>query len=258
MNTNSDTRPLMTLHDVRAAFGLLTRLPVPVDTALATARGASASWAYPLVGVGVALLAGFMSALLIAMGVPTAVAAAVCIATLTITTGAMHEDGLADTADGLWGGWDRARRLAIMKDSHIGAYGVIALILSLLIHWSALNSLFAQGHIFAPLVVMAALSRANMVLIMHVLPNARDTGLSQTVGRPARKTTFVAIGIAALTSLICIGLSVFAALLIALCAALSCGLIAQRKIGGQTGDILGATQQVSQIAVIATLAAIAP
>ena len=255
---NNDTGPLVDISDIRIAFGLLTRMPVPVDTNRATARGAAAAWAYPIVGLGVGFFASLIAVVILALELPPSIAAALAMAVLIITTGAMHEDGLADSADGLWGGWDKAKRLAIMKDSHIGTYGVIALILSLLIHWTGLTALMAGGYVWAPIMVMAVLSRANMVLLMHVLPRARATGLAHAVGQPSRNTTFAAIATAAFIGFVFIGSSGFTALLVSLCAALGCALIAHHKIGGQTGDILGATQQVSQVALVITLAALAP
>jgi len=210
---NNDTGPLILLHDVKSAFGLLTRLPFHIDTERATRRGAAAAWAYPLVGLGVGFFASLLAVVFLAMGVPATIVAALALGLMIILTGAMHEDGLADSADGLWGGWDTSKRLEIMKDSHIGAYGVIALILSLLIHWAGLTSLMSDGYVWAPIMVMAALSRANMVLLMHLMPHARDSGLAHAVGRPERNTTFIAIGIAAVISFAFIGTSGFTALL---------------------------------------------
>ena len=99
-----------------------------------------------------------------------------------ITTGAMHEDGLADTVDGLWGGWTRDRRLEIMKDSHIGTYGVLALIVSAGLRWSVLAGLLTLGA--GPVVAIAVLSRASMPALMAALPNARGDGLAHKVGAP--------------------------------------------------------------------------
>ena len=113
--------------DLRLALGLLTRLPLPSTPDMA--RGAQAAWAWPLAGLAPAALAALAMALGSALGVLPGVAAALGLAVSVMVTGAMHEDGLADTADGLWGGWTPERRLEIMKDSRIGAYGVIALIL---------------------------------------------------------------------------------------------------------------------------------
>ncbi len=116
-----------------------------MDTVAATARGALAAWAYPLVGVVVGGLGAVTGALALWLGLPAPLAAGLVLLAMIAVTGALHEDGLADTADGFWGGWDRARRLEIMKDSQIGSYGVIALILSLGLRWSALGVLIAHG-----------------------------------------------------------------------------------------------------------------
>ena len=121
-----DKSPIVSLGDITAALGLLSRLPVRVDTSRATARGAQAAWAYPIAGLILAALACAIAQIALMLGVPAPLTAGLALASLVIMTGAMHEDGLADSTDGLWGGWDKDRRLAIMKDSHIGAYGVIA------------------------------------------------------------------------------------------------------------------------------------
>ena len=118
---------LMSLTDIPAALGLLTRLPIPVDAGQATARGAKAAWAYPVVGLVLACLIGG-PAWTISDFMPPAILAALVLVALITLTGALHEDGLADTTDGLWGGWEPARRLEIMKDSQIGSYGVLALV----------------------------------------------------------------------------------------------------------------------------------
>lgn len=246
---NPDTR-FFTPLDVPAALGLLTRLPVPVSMERAAARGARAAWAYPVVG----LLLGAVQALalwvMVQTGLAPALAAGLALALVVVLTGAMHEDGLADSADGLWGGWDRARRLAIMKDSQIGTYGVLALVLVLGLRWLALAALAAQGAGLLALVAIAALSRANMVLLLAVLPNARGAGLAHLVGRAPRSTALAAVLIAAVAA---IGLGYGALIGAGLMAALACGLIARAKIGGQTGDILGASQQISEAVMLIVL-----
>lgn len=241
------------IADLRAALGLLTRLPLPYPTA--TPRGAAAAWAYPVAGVIVGVMAGMVAGLSLFLGLTPTVAAALTLAAQAMLTGAMHEDGLADSADGLWGGWDKVRRLEIMKDSHIGSYGVLALILVTLARWSALSALLATGSHFAAIIAVAALSRAPMAVLMAWLPNARATGLSQLVGRPAPKVAALAvlIGVAvglALTGWLAVGMTVFAAFV-----TLGLGLIARAKIGGQTGDILGASQQLAEAAALCALAA---
>ncbi|RYH06486.1 adenosylcobinamide-GDP ribazoletransferase [Tropicimonas sp. IMCC6043] len=249
-----ETRQFKPFQDLALACALLTRLPVPVNADFAATRGAKAAWAYPLAGALVAALAGGIGWVAIALGMPTTVAAGLVIAGQVVMTGAMHEDGLADAADGLWGGWDRARRLEIMKDSRIGSYGVLALILSLGLRWSALASL---GPALLPFLVAAALlSRSAMVWLMWALPNAREGGLSRSVGRPGDATVAAAMLIGLAGSLALVGAGTLALLVASAVAALACAAIARARIGGQTGDILGATQQIAEICCLILAAAL--
>lgn len=248
-----DDLALMMPADIPAALGLLTRLPVRVDTANATARGVRTAWAWPLAGMAVGLMAGLVAATALWIGLPPTVAALLLITIQIAATGAMHEDGLADSLDGLWGGWDPARRLAIMKDSRIGAYGVIALVLTLILRWQLWALLIAAGHLWGPVIAVAALSRVPMVALMWALPHARAGGLSHAVGRPATATLALAAGVALIIAVGTLGW-VSLSLAIALTAAtLIWGTIARAKIGGQTGDILGAAQQFAEIAALCLL-----
>jgi adenosylcobinamide-GDP ribazoletransferase len=244
----------MTFRDIPLALGLLTRLPVTVDPEVARRRGAAAAWAYPLAGLVVAVCAAALGWAALAVGLPGALAAGLVLATQTILTGALHEDGLADTADGLWGGWDRDRRLEIMKDSRIGTYGVIALVLSFGLRWSALAAL---APVMGPALLAAALlSRAGMTAVMGCLPPARDGGLSRGVGCPATRAWGAACAIAVGLSFAVAGPVALGMALAAGFTALACAAIARSRIGGQTGDILGATQQVAEIACLAVAAAL--
>ncbi|MDX8351246.1 adenosylcobinamide-GDP ribazoletransferase [Cognatiyoonia sp. IB215182] len=242
--------PLVDRIDLLTALGLLTRLPISVDGERAVARGAASAWAYPLVGAILGVICAIAAALLVAVGLPSGIVAGLILALSVVLTGAMHEDGLADSADGLWGGWDKARRLAIMKDSHIGVYGVCAIGLSLLLRWLALSTIVAMGAYWVALIAVGALSRCAMVLLMATLLPARNSGLGKSVGRPPTNTTWLAIaigiGVAVLTGYLLLVL--FAALV-----TLACGWIASAKIGGQTGDILGATQQVTETVTLIAL-----
>ncbi|MEL7212678.1 MAG: adenosylcobinamide-GDP ribazoletransferase [Pseudomonadota bacterium] len=245
---------LMSLTDIPAAIGLLTRLPVPVDAERATARGAKAAWAYPLVGTVLAVLVGG-PATAFALVLPAEVLAALILVALIVLTGALHEDGLADSADGLWGGWEPVRRLEIMKDSQIGSYGVIALVLSLFLRWLGLVAVIEAGQLLPVLIAIAMLSRAGMVAVMTALPNARDGGLSKRVGRPSWKAALIAAFLGVIAALLGLGLGAIPLLLTTALAALAVAAIAKAKIGGQTGDILGATQQITEIAALIAVAA---
>ncbi len=179
-----------------------------------------------------------------------AAAGVLALATGIILTGAMHEDGLADCADGFWGGWDRTRRLAIMKDSQIGTYGVIALILSLFLRWLALNTLLTGSAGPLTFIAIGALSRAPMAVLMVALPNARGAGLSARVGRPTGQTAALGVGVAICLGVLGLGWGIVGAALILVIADGVVALIARSKIGGQTGDVLGAAQQISEVVLL--------
>ncbi|WP_415921015.1 adenosylcobinamide-GDP ribazoletransferase [Tateyamaria sp. SN6-1] len=235
--------------DLPAALVLLTRLPVPPLPDRAFANAARAVWAYPLVGL---LLGGLVALLYTALGLvglPDMLVAGIVLVALVMMTGAMHEDGLADSADGLWGGLDRARRLEIMKDSRIGTYGVLALVLAMGLRWLG----YAEVSI-AEIVAALVVSRAAMPPLMHALPHARDGGLSKSVGKPTLGPVCAAVIIAAVGLFLLAGPMGGVALIIATLATGAMAWLARTKIGGQTGDILGATQIVVEIAVLLVFA----
>lgn len=236
-------------HDLCAAFALLTRLPMP-DTG---APDPGAAWAWPVAGLavgGLAVLAGLAAA---ALGITPGVTAALMLGVAAALTGGLHEDGLADCADGFWGGRDKARRLEIMKDSRVGSYGVLALGIVLLARWSALTVLVGAGH-WAPVLAAEALSRAVMPAAMAALPNARGSGLSASHGAPGWATTGQAAGLAGVLALGLVGWLALPMILAATLGAAAVALIARAKIGGQTGDVLGACQQIALTTALALAA----
>ena len=245
-----DDMSLVTLGDFRTSVALLTRIPVKAEFD----RPAQAAWAYPLVGLVVGAVAALVVTLLLWLGVTPALAAGIWIATTVVLTGAMHEDGLADCADGFWGGFDKARRLEIMKDSQIGSYGVLALILSVGARWGAVWALLESGSWVWPLLALEVLSRATLPAVMHSLPHARDTGLSHAQGRPSMQTAWISIGLAVGLGVLLLGWVAFKLAVLTGFATLAIGILAQRKIGGQTGDVLGATQQILLLVGLIALA----
>lgn len=251
---NENCGPGLQLHDIAAAFSLLTRLPVPVDHTRAGTRAAAAVWAYPLVGAVVGLISGALGGALLLLGVASGICAAVVIGTMALLTGALHEDGIADCADGLAGGMTLQRRLEIMKDSRVGAFGAAALGVFLLARWSGTEALLpAQWPwVFA---AIGAVSRLPMVLAMSVMPLARRDGMAAGVGRPPALSIMLAI---VLSAVICVGFTGLSGIVIFLCACLSpipLWFAAQRTIGGYTGDILGGSQQIAEVAALAAATA---
>lgn len=238
--------------DLLSGFALLTRLPLPNHAA----SGAASAWAWPIVGATLGALGAGLASALLWVGATPGVAAALVLAFGAMLTGGLHEDGLSDTADGLYGGWTRERRLEIMKDSRVGSFGVLALVLVTLARWAGLTAVLVFGGHWAALVAAGALSRAPMALMMALLPNARGTGLSHATGRPSPATALVGLTIAAALAVALTGW-VTAAFLLSATLAMSVWLAisALRRIGGQTGDILGAAQQLADTACLAVLSA---
>ena len=247
---------LIEAGDLAAALGLLTRLPVRVGAG-ARGRGARAAWAYPAAGAVVGALAGLAGWAALAVGLPGAVAAGVVLTVQVVVTGALHEDGLADVADGFWGGWTPERRLAIMRDSRIGAFGALALILGVGLRWASLAALPPGALALAPIAV-GALSRAGMTAVMAALPPARPGGLSASVGRPGALAAGLSAALGLLTAGLAAGPSAaFVAALAVAAAAAGTAALARAKLGGQTGDVLGAAQQAGEVAALVALAAAA-
>lgn len=243
----TDRLPLW-FTDILLAATLLSRLPLPHLPEITFARGAQASWAYPMVGAGLGGLAACVGAATLALGLPPVYAAGLLLATLMVLTGAMHEDGLGDTADGFWGGFTPERRREIMRDSHTGTYGILALIVITGLRWSAYVVLLPLGVL--PVMAAAALSRAGMPCLMAALPHARQDGLSKSVGRPHMPTAVLGLCLALLIGGLCVGAVAIGGLLAVLISTALIGLLAWRKIGGQTGDILGASQQVGEVCAL--------
>ena len=242
------------LRLLAVAFQFLTRLPVPpVPVVDGDLRRATA--AFPLVGAAIGAVT-FAAFAVVAPLLGSAVAAAIAVATAVAITGALHEDGLADTFDGVWGGADPGRRVEIMRDSRIGTYGAIALILSLGLRITLLAPLELAGAARA-ILVGHVVSRAAILVQIRWLPPASETGHGATVAEPIRG---LGLAVAAVTTAVVCGLAlgVFAAapLAAALIGVAVVRRAAQRKLGGLTGDVLGATQQVGLLLAAAAVVAL--
>ncbi|WP_299411736.1 adenosylcobinamide-GDP ribazoletransferase [uncultured Sulfitobacter sp.] len=236
------------------AATLLTRLPLPHLPSEAFADGARAVWAYPLIGILVGGSGAAIGQTALFLGIPAYGAATLALGMMMLITGAMHEDGLADVFDGFWGGFASERRLEIMRDSQIGTYGVLALGLVTLLRIVAVAALLgASGW---AVMLGAVASRAMMPLCMYALPHARSDGLSQSVGKPQFSRVILACGIAASAVWIGLGKEGVVAFVMALGVSLAMIRLAKHKIGGQTGDVLGATQQLAEAAFLLTLTAL--
>ena len=238
-------------RDPALVLSLLTRLPIKLREA-DYERSARAAWAYPLVGLITGGLVCLATLVALWIGLPLWACTIITISTGIIVTGAMHEDGLADCADGFWGGWDPAMRLKIMKDSQIGTYGVLVLLTSQALRFGAILEILSWEDWALPLIAVHVASRAAMPALMRALPHARDTGLSRSVGNVTTRAASVAAAIGAIALILAFGSMAIVFVGAALLAAVIVGRIAQAKIGGQTGDVCGASQQVVEISLLLT------
>jgi adenosylcobinamide-GDP ribazoletransferase len=247
--------PRRIAEDIAFCLVFFTRLPLPHFEFCSRAL-AQAIWAAPLVGVAVAVAASIAHLLASATGLSPEVAAALALATAMLVTGCLHEDGLSDVADGFGGGKTREQKLEIMRDSRIGAYGAAALTMSVLIRWSAIAQLGNSFSVFCGLVAAHAASRALLPAFMHLVPPARTDGLAANAGSASADAAYISLAISAV-ALLALGISglVVAAILLAL-VFFGFRAFCIHQIGGQTGDTLGALQQLGEMAVLLVAAAV--
>lgn len=213
--------------------------------------------AFPLVGLIAAAPAAILMVALPVLGLSPLVSAIVAVASLVAMTGALHEDGLADVADGLFGHQPKERALEIMHDSRVGSYGAIALVLSLGLRAALLAELAATRPLLAAAAVLAAAaaSRGAMAAFWAATPSALDTGLAARAGQPSRDKGRLALVSGAAVGLLFAMplagiLSTLAATVLAALAVILLRRSVVRRIGGQTGDCLGAAQQLCEIAIL--------
>ncbi len=190
------------------------------------------------------------------LGVPAWPAAALAVTATLAATGSMHEAGLANTADGFCGGRTREQKLDIMRESHLGAYGGCVLVLTFLLRVSALASLPGAPTVVWALIASHAGARAAMMALMFLLPPARSDELPFEAGRPPADSVAAAAAIGFLLLVICLGLGrgIVAAMLLLIVIAIMTWLTSD-QFEGQTGEVLGAVEQASEIAILLTAAA---
>jgi adenosylcobinamide-GDP ribazoletransferase len=244
--------------DLRVAAGFLTRLPTGATVPPGAERVLSrATRVYPVVGLGIGLAGGAAFWLATTLGLPPLIAGLIAVAATMILTGALHEDGLADTADGFGGGAEPGRKLEIMRDSRTGAYGAAALVLSIAIRGAALAALATPAAVVLALVAAHAISRACLPAAMATMPLARASGLAASAGRPEPAEAGIALALGAAIALLSQGFGLaLAALLAGVFSAALVAWLAQAQVGGYTGDVLGALQQAAETAVLLTAVAL--
>lgn len=232
----------------------LTRLPTPGWIDFEPGGLARASRYFPLVGMVIGGLSA-LTWLIFAPVLPASLAAGLSLLVMILATGALHEDGLADCCDGLGGGVSREKALTIMRDSRIGAYGAIGLVMAIGFRWSALAD-FDLNSGAAALALAPVLGRGAIVVVLAFGVYARDEGAARDVKDGVTKRELVvALAICAITAALCGGGGLIAFLAVLVASALWLGWLTHR-LGGYTGDGLGATEQIAQVVTLLCLTAI--
>jgi adenosylcobinamide-GDP ribazoletransferase len=258
--------------DVARAVRFYSRIPLPALPFETEPHGVpdlrALAPVLPLAGVVIAVVPALVLAAALVLDLGPWLAAALSVAAMTLVTGAFHEDGLADSADGFGGGTTPERRLAIMRDPLIGSFGGSALVLSLTLRIAALATLadrLAPGEAALAVVIVAAVSRTAGLMPLVLLPPARVDGAAYAVGTPSRAGVWAAAALAAGIAVV-LGLAADLplsglALMMALSALAGDAMarLSQRLIGGHSGDVAGAAQQLAEIlALLGLLVAVAP
>ncbi|MBB3382078.1 MULTISPECIES: adenosylcobinamide-GDP ribazoletransferase [unclassified Rhizobium] len=251
------------LRDIARSVAFLSRIPVPSSFFEGDdGKLSRVSRAFPVAGLLIALPSALTFSVLLALNADPLMAALLALAVHTLLTGALHEDALSDTADGLSGGKDRERALEIMKDSRIGTYGAAALILSFGLRAAALAAIarHLSPEVAAVAILAAAtLSRGAMVWHWYALPSAKPDGIAASAGKPdgdAMQLALLAtLGLAVLLVGPAMGVPALVGCLLATSvAAFLATRYIRQKLTGHTGDTIGATQQICEIASLCTLA----
>ena len=233
----------------------MTRIPVPESTFPHIKPDfTTMAYALPIAGVIAALPAAILGYFALSVGLSPTIVAVLILCALMLATGGLHEDGLADVFDGLGGGKTREDKLEIMRDSRIGAYGTLALIMSSMLRVGLLAAIISQVSSFGLVCILlaaAGFSRASLVWCWSALPAARDDGLSNRYGFPDTNQFWLAAGVAAIA---CLPMILFALPVMTLPTAIILtggplwffANLCRSQIGGHTGDVLGACQIIAE------------
>ena len=243
--------------DILLSVSFLTRIPISKDL-LFERNLMDAAWSFPLIGALLGFLGGMVALLLSYFNISPIINSFITIGAIILLTGGLHEDGLADAADGFGSNKNPQDKITIMRDSQIGVYGTLALIIAISVKAVALGGLIDKDQFFTctmALIVSGALSRSNIVGIAFFLEKASETGLASFAGKPSA----TGVGISFLISILfCVFLlpstKALIAILLSLLATVIIGSLSKKQINGYTGDVLGAAQMLSETALLIYLA----
>ena len=238
--------------DLLLATQFFTRLPVPIDRDTGERPLAEAAWAFSLVGCIIGVAGGATASL--ASDLPSYAAALLAVVVMCAVSGGLHEDGLADCADGMWGGVSPQQRITIMRDSKTGVFGVIAIVTVISLKTAAISNLLSVGGGLAAalaIVAAASASRGFLPIIMRAFPVAAETGRAVEAGSPTTQDVIVGGIISIFITFTMIGFNTsINGLIVGSLLAGGLGYLAVKRLGGHTGDVLGAQQQILETAIL--------
>ncbi len=243
-------------RDTKDCLAFFSRLPVGAGATLSDFRTSAAAW--PLAGGVIMLVPAALLWLSLSINLPGVIAATIAIGSAAIITGALHEDGLADMADGFGGGATADEKLDIMRDSRLGSYGALALIFSILLRVTSLALIAVNANGVIALFAIALLSRSLALWHWNFLEPARKDGLAVSAGQPDWRALSIGTGLGAVGLIVLLlgfgGSSIYAVLAAALII-IAFTKLAEHQINGHTGDTIGAAQQIAETVLLAGLAA---
>jgi len=257
--TSSPNRHQGLRGDIAAAFMLLSRIPAfwhefPADT---KPDLIAAQWAFPLVGLVVGAVSGFILLAGQALTLPPLLSASLAIGSAILLTGGMHEDGLADMADGFGGGHDSESKARIMHDSHIGSYGVLALCLTTIARAGILAGLlgYVSGwQIVMCMAIAGAGSRFQVLALLRLFPLSPYARLATLTGKPDSVRGLIGMAIWLFPMLLFLPpIGVTAALVVTTAISLWVGRLACSQIGGLNGDVMGGAIVFGEISILACI-----
>lgn len=251
------------IEDLYLAFSLLTRFPLPKSEIKTDASLTTAFWAYPVAGGAVGCVGAFVFWLAFSLSLGALPALVLAFCAMSLATGGFHEDGLADFWDGIGGGQTKDSKLDIMRDSRLGTYGALALILFFLLKLFLLNEIFMRLNatfVICIFICVSILARAALVLPLLLLAPARSEGMAVVAAHPDLRTVGFGVVFFIIISLLLLGFWLTLTLLIgALAGGIFVVYLAERYLSGYTGDVLGATAMTVEItALIAVVMGTAP
>jgi adenosylcobinamide-GDP ribazoletransferase len=244
------------LTDLFNALTLLTRIPVARFTRPRAWSGRCV-WAFPLVGLLVNTLGASVYWLTHVLGLPPLAGATWALAATMLATGALHDDGLADTADGFGGGGTPGRKLEIMRDSRIGCYGALALLLAAITRAAAIAALDDPGRVMSAMITAGMLGRGGILVVLSVLRPARADGMAASLGTIPRLSVMLGLGSAVIAPVLTLSpLRALTAVIVSAGVSLGMAKLARSQIGGYTGDVLGAAEVITECVVLCAAASV--